>query len=85
MEKLREVMAGQKSVRGKNTVCAMPAYRSETGSSIVNKQRELYGKGKERWNALQGEVSLVLLCTFSLVNATCSLPPNTKMKMFLIL
>lgn len=33
----------------------MTAQKSETGSSIDNKQRELYGKGKECWNALQGQ------------------------------
>lgn len=59
----------------------MPAHGSETGSCIVNKRRELYGKGKECWNAVQGQFSMVLLCT---LNVICSLPPNMKMKMFLI-
>lgn len=49
-------------------------HRSETGSSIINKQ--LYVKGKECRNALQGQFRLVLLCTFCLVNATSSLVPN---------
>lgn len=52
----------------------MPAHRSETGSSMVNKQRELYGKGKECRNVLQGQLSLM--------NAISSVFPNMTMKMF---
>lgn len=79
MKRFCEVMAGQKNGGGGS--CTMPAHGSETGSCIVNKRRELYGKGKECWNAVQGQFSMVLLCT---LNVICSLPPNMKMKMFLI-